>query len=161
MDSFDRHDKVLQTHQHPRGGKYYSPYAGKWFFWHTSKWIECSPPKNYLAKMKILPVITQNLERVDEEQLLKDTAPENSGGSCSYYETDVYSVALDTTQKVECKDVMTALQLTHDEMNIFKEVWRSAAARLGKQKEGHTALRGAHKIKFFADENLARVKRQK
>lgn len=161
MVSFDTHNKLLQTHQHPFGRKYYSPCEGKWYVWERGVWIGCSPRESRIAEMWELPVITQNLERADEIQLLKDTAPENSGGSCSYYETNVYSVALDTTQKVECKDVMTALQLTHDEMNIFKEVWRSAAARLGKQKEGHTALRGAHKIKFFADENLARAKRQK
>tara|TARA_R110000851_G_scaffold325795_1_gene493961 strand:+ start:220 stop:636 length:417 start_codon:yes stop_codon:yes gene_type:complete len=83
---------------------------------------------------------------------------ESSGGSCSYYEAEVYSPALDQTQTVECKDVMHALGLTHAEINIFKEVWRSAAARKGKQKKGHTQVRGAEKIKFFADENLLLVK---
>lgn len=87
-----------------------------------------------------------------------DEAGESSGGSCDYYKIIVYNVAMDITQTVECKDVMSALQLNHEEMNIFKEVWRSAASRLGKKKAGHTQLRGAEKVKFFADENIARVR---
>lgn len=83
--------------------------------------------------------------------------PESSGGSCDYYKADVYSVELDTVQSVECKDVMHSLGLNHAEINMFKEIWRGAAARQGKKKEGSTPLRGAQKIKFFADENHALV----
>lgn len=83
---------------------------------------------------------------------------EDSGGSCDYYKLEAYSVNLGKTQTVECKDIMHELSLNHAEMNMFKEIWRTAAARKGKKKKGHTPLRGAEKIKFFADENLELIK---
>ena len=150
-------DPAEYTHRHPRGG-IYKLVEQRWWLLHSSRWVKVTPEAHTL--LALVPRAVPETLHGSPVTYYKEpkTAPENSGGSCSYYEAEVYSVALDTTQKVECKDVMTTLQLTHDEMNIFKEVWRSAAARLGKQKEGHTALRGAQKIKFFADENLARAK---
>jgi len=90
-----------------------------------------------------------------------ESTPESSGGSCNYYKAEVYSLELDKTQEVECKDVMHALKLNHAEINIFKEIWRGAAARQGKAKAGSTPLRGAQKIKYFADENLGLVEKGK
>lgn len=80
---------------------------------------------------------------------------ENSGGSCDYYK--VY-IPHPTTAKepyiAECNDVIEELGMTYAESNMFKEIWRSAAARtLGKLKEGHNAARGADKIVFFAERN--------
>ena len=50
----------------------------------------------------------------------------------------------------ECNDIIEALQMNATEANIFKEIWRSSAAKaLGKKKAGNTDRRGAEKISFF------------
>lgn len=59
----------------------------------------------------------------------------------------------------ECEDIIDALDLTPNEANIFKEIWRSANARKGNGKPGHRALYGAEKILHYAGRNLRRVKR--
>ena len=78
---------------------------------------------------------------------------EDSGGSCNYYKADIENP---TTPYVlpytaECNDLIETLDMTYAEANMFKEIWRTAAARtLGKEKAGHSAVRGAEKIQFFA-----------
>lgn len=178
---FDVGNKLLKTHVRRNNTRaaFYLHTTGDWFAWHERK-EQWTPVVLSVAVRTILielPRITQKLHTEHEDEMsLADgmawekenppqsppqaPAPENSGGSCSYYEKNVYSVALNKVQLVECKDVMTALELNHDEINMFKEIWRSAAARQGKKKEGHTALRGANKIFFFADENLKRLTQQ-
>jgi hypothetical protein len=86
---------------------------------------------------------------------------EDSGGSCNYYQVDVMNPTTpsnnegehmnDATYTAECNDIIESLDMTYAEANMFKEIWRTAAARtLGKQKAGHTTQRGAEKIVFFA-----------
>ena len=93
----------------------------------------------------------------------KDT-PEDSGGSCNYYTVDVMNPTTpsnnegenmnDATYTAECNDIIESLDMSYAEANIFKEIWRTAAARtLGKEKQGHTVKRGAEKILFFAKRN--------
>ena len=81
---------------------------------------------------------------------------ENSGGSCDYYKVAVSNptTAGNPTYVAECNDMIEALDMTYAEANMFKEIWRTAAARtLGKVKEGNTTKRGAEKILFFAKRN--------
>jgi len=76
---------------------------------------------------------------------------ENSGGSCSYYVVDVECPQHLDPYTAECGDIVDALELTPNEANIFKELWRTAAARKGKKKQGHTTIRAAEKIQFYAN----------
>jgi len=82
-------------------------------------------------------------------------ATENSGLSCSYYEIGVDEPHLfhrgKTPYTAECGEIMSALNMTIEEQNIFKELFRTAAARKGKEKEGNNPLRAAEKIVFFAN----------
>jgi hypothetical protein len=82
--------------------------------------------------------------------------PENSGGSCDYYKVPITKPTTGRKKYVaECNDVIEALDMTYAEANMFKEIWRSAAARtLGKLKAGHNEVRGAEKVVFFANRNL-------
>ena len=59
--------------------------------------------------------------------------------------------------QAECEDIIEALELTFDEGNIFKEIWRSANARKGNGKPGNTELRGAEKIFHYAGRILKRA----
>lgn len=81
--------------------------------------------------------------------------PEDSGGSCEYYRVHIPKPTTAISSYVaECNDVIETLGMTYAEANIFKEIWRSAAARtLGKRKAGHSEQRGAEKIEFFAKRN--------
>ncbi len=81
--------------------------------------------------------------------------PEDSGGSCDYYRVPIETPwTAEEPYIAECGDVMEALNMTYAEANMFKEIWRSAAARtLGKLKAGHNEVRGAEKIEFFAKRN--------
>lgn len=60
----------------------------------------------------------------------------------------------------ECEDIIEALELTPDEANIFKEIWRTANARKGNGKPGHRALYGAEKIFHYAGRILRRTRRE-
>lgn len=90
------------------------------------------------------------------ERPISNATPESSGGSCEYYKVLIENpTTAKETYTAECNDVIESLDMTYAEANMFKEIWRSAAARtLGKAKEGHTAKRGADKIVFFAARNL-------
>lgn len=76
---------------------------------------------------------------------------ENSGLSCDYYSVYVSHVSVE--YKAECADIAEALDMTANEANMFKEIWRSAAQRQGKKKKGHSQLRGAEKILWQAKRN--------
>ena len=80
---------------------------------------------------------------------------ENSGDSCNYYVIHVkYPCHEKTAYTAECIDIMESLDMTPHEANIFKEVWRMAAARQGRKKKGHSYIRGAEKLVFFSNRIL-------
>ncbi|ASL24399.1 hypothetical protein vBAspPH44_16 [Alteromonas phage vB_AspP-H4/4] len=81
----------------------------------------------------------------------KRKGAENSGLSCNYY---VAEVKQPTTTGVpytaECNDIIETLGMNSTEANIFKELWRTSAARtLGKKKKGSNTKRASEKIAFF------------
>ena len=77
---------------------------------------------------------------------------EDSGLSCNYYVVEIkHPWSKREPYLAECGDIMEALDMSMAECNVFKELWRRAAARQGKKKKGNTSLRGAEKIKFFSD----------
>jgi hypothetical protein len=84
---------------------------------------------------------------------------EDSGFSCDYYRVGITHPM--TKEQIpyiaECGDIMEALNMTYAEANMFKAIWRTAAARtLGLEKAGNTTLRDAEKIKFFAERHHLR-----
>ena len=87
---------------------------------------------------------------------IEDTSVEHtSGDSCDYYKAQVDNpISIDEPYIAECYDLIKALNLTWEEANIFKEIWRTGNARNGNGKKGNTDLRAAQKIKFFAKQNL-------
>jgi hypothetical protein len=81
---------------------------------------------------------------------------ELKGGFVNYYLTNVLYPQRTEQQpyQAECEDIIYSLQLTPDEANIFKEIWRSANARLHNGKPGHSPLYGAQKIVHYANRIL-------
>ena len=90
-----------------------------------------------------------------QPESIKENKPEDSGGSCDYYKVLIENPTTEVEQyTAECNDVIESLNMTYAEANVFKEIWRSAAARtLGKLKAGNNEVRGAEKIVFFAQRN--------
>ena len=88
------------------------------------------------------------------EEPKEENKQDLTGGKVNYYTVKVKG------QPVECGDVMDALHLTPHEYNIFKEIWRTANARLGNGKSGHTALYGAEKIAYYANRILEAEKQK-
>lgn len=100
--------------------------------------------------------ITVEVDTVDTE-----VSEELTGASTNYYKTrvDFFSTFSDHKPTiVECEDMIIALELTFQEANIFKEIWRTAMARKGVRKVGHTAIYAAEKIANYANLNLRIVK---
>lgn len=89
-------------------------------------------------------------------------AAENSGGRVNYYlvQVDHPQREEQPPYQAECEDIIDALGMTFDEGNIFKEVWRQAAARQGRAKEGNTELRGAQKLVHYAGRILRKAMRK-
>lgn len=77
---------------------------------------------------------------------------EYTGGSVRYYTCSVTHPINEEADPydAECIDIIDALEMTPNEANAFKAVWRRAAARLGKSKKGYTdGLYDAEKIVFY------------
>lgn len=85
-----------------------------------------------------------------------------TGGRVNYYLVSVTHPQREdqAPYQAECEDIIDALDLTFDEANIFKEIWRSANARKQIGKPGHSALYGGEKIVHYAGRVLKRRKRE-
>lgn len=82
-----------------------------------------------------------------------------TGGSSDYYKTPINNPTTSPAPYVaECNDIIEALDMTFAEGNVFKAIWRSAAARLGQGKPGTTALYDAEKVVFFGERLVRRYK---
>lgn len=86
---------------------------------------------------------------------------ESSGGRVNYY---LARVAYPQREEqppytAECEDIIDALDLTFDEANIFKEIWRSANERKGIAKAGNNPIRAAQKMVHYAQRVLRKALR--
>lgn len=81
---------------------------------------------------------------------------ENSGGFVNYYLVHIPHPQRPDQEpyQAECEDIIEALAMTPNEANIFKELWRTSNARLGKAKEGASELRSAQKYVHYANRIL-------
>lgn len=115
------------------------------------------PTKQFNSK-QVDPVMGE-LAKQDADDLKRVFAkPINplTGGSVNYYSIQVNNPSIhQAPYRAETADLIDALQLTFNEANIFKEIIRTANARLGNGKLGHTPLYGAEKNAYYANRILA------
>lgn len=78
----------------------------------------------------------------------EEITEEHTGGSSSYYDLKVG----DTT--IKCLDIIEGLNMSYNEGNILKAVWRIAAAKQGKCKKGNNKYYDSEKIVFFGERLL-------
>lgn len=95
---------------------------------------------------------------------IRSTAPEKSGGSVNYYKVQINdpTSGSNNSYMAECNDIIEALNMNYTEGNIFKAIWRMAAAReLGKIKEGFEKPKyDTEKVVFFANRLMSRLLNQ-
>ena len=102
------------------------------------------------------------VEKPDTENLLDELSQqgqemqpdEYTGGSVSYYKVRIDSpTSGGDTYTAECNDIIEALGMNYAEGNIFKAIWRRAAAKQhGVQKKGYdNGLYDAEKCLFFSE----------
>lgn len=91
--------------------------------------------------------------------MVEEIVLEKSGGFVNYYLVEVTHPqrAEQAPYQAECEDIIDALDMTPDEANIFKELWRTARARQGRGKEGNTPLRAAQKMVHYANRILRKA----
>lgn len=93
----------------------------------------------------------------DQRTAMGDRRPLKAETELKGGRTNYYLVRVDHPQRedqppyqAECEDIIEALALTPNEANIFKEIWRSANARKGNGKPGHSEIYGAQKMVHYA-----------
>lgn len=96
-----------------------------------------------------------------QESVIMAPETELKGGRVNYYLVRVEHPQREDQPPytAECEDIIDGLELTPDEANIFKEIWRSANARKGNGKPDHKALYGAQKIVHYAGRILRKLSR--
>ena len=81
---------------------------------------------------------------------------EFTGGSVNYYKIRVDNpTSGGDAYTAECNDIIESLNMSFAEGETFKAIWRLAASRLGKKKQGQKAIYDAEKIEFFGNRILA------
>ena len=77
---------------------------------------------------------------------------EHTGGEVNYYKVEVARpIHLPAPYVAECVDIIVALDMSFEEGEAFKAIWRRAAAKtLGKKKRGYKdGLYDAEKVAFY------------
>jgi ribosome modulation factor len=94
-----------------------------------------------------------SMERLDSELVA-------TGHNVDYYLIHVpYPKRAGVPYTAECEDLIEFAKMTFDEGCEFKAIWRTATARLGTPKPGHSAVYNAEKRVHYATRSLATEKR--
>lgn len=103
---------------------------------------------------------TGQLEQLETSRSIEPTT-KLTGGRVSYYLADVAHPQREEQPPylAECEDIIETLEMNPDEANLFKAIWRSAAARKGYGKPDHKAVYDAEKMVHYAGRILRRLRR--
>jgi hypothetical protein len=71
---------------------------------------------------------------------------ESSGGDNDYWVADITDPKRLAPYKAECEDIIEHFQMSFQEGEAFKALWRNGAMRLGKGKHGHIHHPKAEKV---------------
>lgn len=84
----------------------------------------------------------------------------SSGGDNDYWLLDINDPKRLDPYKVECEDVIEALEMSFQEGEAFKAIWRKCAARLGNGKPGDSQVRNSEKVRHFGDRMVVMDRRK-
>lgn len=80
---------------------------------------------------------------------------QSSGGNNDYYVLNVANPKRLDPYIAECEDLIETMQMTFQEGEAFKAIWRKCMLRLGFGKPDDSELRNAEKVKHFGQRMLA------
>jgi hypothetical protein len=72
-----------------------------------------------------------------------------SGGDSDYYLCDITNPKRLEACTVECEDIIRHMDMSFDEGEALKAIWRNAAARRGGGKTGDSAKRNGEKVEHY------------
>ena len=109
--------------------------------------VNSSSAFGYCAKCLLMNDL--NLKASSRRLHDKPTQDISSGGDNDYWIIDIKHSKRLQPCKVECEDLIAALELDFFEGEAFKAIFRKAKARMGDGKPGDTALRNAEKVRHM------------
>lgn len=86
---------------------------------------------------------------------------ESSGGDNDYWVLHIDKPKRLPAYSVECEDVIEHLQMTFQEGEAFKALWRNGQLRLGNGKPGDSHYRNAQKVRHFGQRMEAMEEKRK
>jgi len=97
-----------------------------------------------------------------EQETTVDVKPvsESSGGDNEYWLLHIADPKRLDPYTVECEDIIEALEMTFQEGEAFKALFRKCKIRLGDGKPGDTELRCSEKVEHFGNRMLVMDRRK-
>lgn len=105
-------------------------------------------------------VITDPISSLTSKPAASGSPSESSGGDNDYWLLTIHNPKRLAPYEAECEDIIEALEMTFQEGEAFKAIWRKCGERLGNGKPGDTALRNAEKVAHFGQRMVAIEKRK-
>ena len=99
---------------------------------------------------------------IDDPKGIKGHADEvinSSGTDNNYWLLNIRNPKRLSPYNVECEDIIEAMNMSFQEGEAFKAIWRKAGQRMGNGKPGNTALRDAEKVAHFGRRMVAMEER--
>lgn len=102
-------------------------------------------------------VITDPISSLTSKPAASGSPAVSSGGDNDYWLLHIAQPKRKELKPytVECEDIIEAFEMTFQEGEAFKALWRKCNARLGNGKPGDTPLRNAEKVAHFGQRMLA------
>jgi len=83
----------------------------------------------------------------------------SSGGDNDYWVAEITDPKRLTPYKAECEDLIELFQMSFQEGEAFKALWRNGQMRIGKGKPDDSHLRNAEKVAHFGARMVAMERR--
>ena len=84
----------------------------------------------------------------------------SSGGDNDYWIAEITNPKRLTPYKAECEDLIELFQMSFQEGEAFKALWRNGQMRIGNGKPGDSHLRNAEKVAHFGSRMVAMEQRK-
>jgi hypothetical protein len=93
--------------------------------------------------------------RTDKKEAPSGGFCESSGGDNDYWIAKVTDPKRLQPYQAECEDLIELFQMTFQEGEAFKALWRKGQMRIGNGKPGDSHLRNAEKVSHFGNRMVA------
>lgn len=103
-----------------------------------------------LCENKMQSLLNPNAPSANEDAPISFQRPDtSSGGDNDYWVAFIAQPKRLEAYSAECEDLIEHFQMTFQEGEAFKALWRKGQMRVGNGKPGDTHLRNAQKVRHF------------